>query len=202
MQESILSLMQMAKTSAALAKLNEQADCIYPLLPIRLLAAFRRVLRCSAILLLPNRQLFWIYGQTCYRANDSAEAPDNFQTAEFNLKHGQLDKVVHRKDMRPTLIKLLDMHGVKEDGYLWRVKCRLNSRLRNCASKIEELRKFGTEKQIDFTDEIRRLEERYIQLEDELYANLTVQRRKCRLARHPQRPTTMDYIQDYFYGFH
>ncbi|MNI33245.1 Acetyl-coenzyme A carboxylase carboxyl transferase subunit beta [compost metagenome] len=36
--------------------------------------------------------------------------PQEFQTAEFNLQHGHVDKVVHRKDMKPTLIKLLDMH--------------------------------------------------------------------------------------------
>jgi acetyl-CoA carboxylase beta subunit len=41
--------------------------------------------------------------------------PDDFQTAEFNLQHGQLDKVVHRKDMKPTLAKLLDMHCVREE---------------------------------------------------------------------------------------
>ncbi|MEX2416660.1 MAG: acetyl-CoA carboxylase carboxyl transferase subunit beta, partial [Paenibacillaceae bacterium] len=32
------------------------------------------------------------------------------QTSEFNLKHGQLDQVVHRKDMKATLTKLLDLH--------------------------------------------------------------------------------------------
>jgi len=39
--------------------------------------------------------------------------PDNFQTAEFNLKHGQLDKVVPRKEMKAILTKLLDMHAWK-----------------------------------------------------------------------------------------
>ncbi|MGV2686849.1 acetyl-CoA carboxylase carboxyl transferase subunit beta, partial [Clostridium perfringens] len=36
-----------------------------------------------------------------------------FQTAEFNLAHGQLDMVIHRKDMRSMLGKLLEMHTVK-----------------------------------------------------------------------------------------
>ncbi|MNN84263.1 Acetyl-coenzyme A carboxylase carboxyl transferase subunit beta [compost metagenome] len=39
--------------------------------------------------------------------------PDDFQTAEFNLQHGQLDLVVHRKEMRGMLSQLLDLHGVK-----------------------------------------------------------------------------------------
>jgi acetyl-CoA carboxylase carboxyl transferase subunit alpha len=67
-------------------------------------------------------------------------------------------------------------------------------------AKIEELKKFGEEKKMDFTDEIRRLEERHLQLEEELYANLTVTDR-MQIARHPQRPMTLDYIQALFSDF-
>jgi acetyl-CoA carboxylase carboxyl transferase subunit alpha len=67
-------------------------------------------------------------------------------------------------------------------------------------SKIDELRKFGTDKHIDFSDEIRRLEERYNQLEEELYSGLTAAQ-KMQLARHPQRPTTIDYILSIFTDF-
>jgi acetyl-CoA carboxylase carboxyl transferase subunit alpha len=67
-------------------------------------------------------------------------------------------------------------------------------------SKIEELRRFGTDKQIDFSEEIRRLEERYMQLEAELYTDMTTAQ-KMQLARHPHRPTTMDYIQAIFSDF-
>jgi acetyl-CoA carboxylase carboxyl transferase subunit alpha len=66
--------------------------------------------------------------------------------------------------------------------------------------KIDELRKFGIEKQIDFSEEIRRLEERYSLLEEELYSNLTAAH-KMQIARHPQRPTTLDYIQLLFTDF-
>jgi acetyl-CoA carboxylase carboxyl transferase subunit alpha len=71
------------------------------------------------------------------------------------------------------------------------------SELRN---KIEELKRFGAEKQIDFTEEIARLEERYRQLEDELYSNLSAAQ-IMHLARHHQRPTTLDYIQHIFTDF-
>jgi acetyl-CoA carboxylase carboxyl transferase subunit alpha len=67
-------------------------------------------------------------------------------------------------------------------------------------SKIAELRKFGAEKQIDFSEEIRRLEERYVELEDELYASMS-SAEKMQLARHPQRPTTIDYILSIFTDF-
>jgi acetyl-CoA carboxylase carboxyl transferase subunit alpha len=60
-------------------------------------------------------------------------------------------------------------------------------------SKIEELRKFGAEKKIDFTDEIAKLEDRYVVLEEELYNSLTAIQ-KMQIARHPTRPTTMDFI--------
>jgi acetyl-CoA carboxylase carboxyl transferase subunit alpha len=67
-------------------------------------------------------------------------------------------------------------------------------------SKIDELRRFGVDKKIDFSDEIARLEERYKQMEDELYTQLTTEHR-MQIARHPQRPTTLDYIQHMFTDF-
>ncbi|WP_040952606.1 acetyl-CoA carboxylase carboxyltransferase subunit alpha [Gorillibacterium massiliense] len=66
--------------------------------------------------------------------------------------------------------------------------------------KIEELRKFGLEKQIDFSDEISRLEERYALLEDQLYSGLSV-KEKMQIAKNPQRPTAMDYINAVFNDF-
>ncbi|GAA4835574.1 acetyl-CoA carboxylase carboxyltransferase subunit alpha [Paenibacillus vulneris] len=67
-------------------------------------------------------------------------------------------------------------------------------------AKIEELRKFGAEKQIDFSDEIARLEQRYEQEAEKVYSNLTTAE-KMQLARHAQRPTTLDYIQHIFTDF-
>ncbi|PYI57065.1 acetyl-CoA carboxylase carboxyltransferase subunit alpha [Paenibacillus flagellatus] len=60
-------------------------------------------------------------------------------------------------------------------------------------AKIDELRKFGEEKQIDFSDEISKLEDRYVKLEEELYGGLTAGQ-KMQIARHPSRPTTLDFI--------
>ncbi|MVP00910.1 acetyl-CoA carboxylase carboxyl transferase subunit alpha [Paenibacillus lutrae] len=67
-------------------------------------------------------------------------------------------------------------------------------------SKIDELKKFGEDKNIDFTEEIKRLEERYKQLEEELYTTISASE-KMQLARHTQRPTTIDYIQTIFTDF-
>lgn len=60
--------------------------------------------------------------------------------------------------------------------------------------KIEELRKFTVEKQIDLSDEIVKLENKAKELAEEIYGNLTRWQR-VQLARHQERPTTLDLIQ-------
>ncbi|MFD2613483.1 acetyl-CoA carboxylase carboxyltransferase subunit alpha [Paenibacillus gansuensis] len=67
-------------------------------------------------------------------------------------------------------------------------------------SKIDELKRFGEEKQIDFTDEIARLEDRYAKLKEEIYLEISPSQ-KMHLARHHGRPTTLDYIQEIFTDF-
>ncbi|WP_025722340.1 carboxyl transferase domain-containing protein, partial [Paenibacillus polymyxa] len=59
---------------------------------------------------------------------------------------------------------------------------------------------FGQDKQIDFTDEINRLEERYLEMEEEIYSNITAPQ-KMHLARHHQRPTSLDLIEQVFTDF-
>lgn len=66
--------------------------------------------------------------------------------------------------------------------------------------KIKELEQFGIEKGIDFNEEIARLEERYKQLEDEIYSNISPSQ-KMHLARHHQRPTSLDLIALIFEEF-
>lgn len=67
-------------------------------------------------------------------------------------------------------------------------------------TKIKELRKFTEEKEIDFTDEIEKLEEKAKQLQNEIYGSLTPWQR-VQIARHPERPTTLDYIKHIFADF-
>lgn len=66
--------------------------------------------------------------------------------------------------------------------------------------KIEELKQFGQEKGIDFSDEISRLEDRYAELQKDIYTNVTPAQ-KMHLARHHQRPTTLDLIPYVFTDF-
>jgi acetyl-CoA carboxylase carboxyl transferase subunit alpha len=67
-------------------------------------------------------------------------------------------------------------------------------------AKIEELRRFTEEKDIDFTDEIVKLEARAKTLAQEIYGNLTPWQR-VQLARHSERPTTLDLINELFTDF-
>jgi len=119
MQESILSLMQMAKTSAALAKFHESGGLYISVFtdPTTggVSASFASL---GDYNLAEPGALIGFAGRIVIEQTIRQKLPDNFQTAEFNLQHGQLDKVVHRKDMKAFLTKLLDMHagkGVRAD---------------------------------------------------------------------------------------
>ncbi|WNQ09944.1 acetyl-CoA carboxylase, carboxyltransferase subunit beta [Paenibacillus aurantius] len=115
MQESILALMQMAKTSAVLNKFHENGGLFISVLTDPTLggvsASFANL---GDFILAEPGAVIGFAGRRVIEQTIRQKLPDNFQTAEFNLKHGQLDKVVHRKDMRATLTKILDMHTVKE----------------------------------------------------------------------------------------
>ncbi|MGI6185075.1 MULTISPECIES: acetyl-CoA carboxylase carboxyl transferase subunit alpha [Bacillales] len=66
--------------------------------------------------------------------------------------------------------------------------------------KIKELRRFTEEKGIDFSDEVVRLEKKAKDLAEQIYGNLTPWQR-VQIARHPERPTTLDYIHHIFTDF-
>ncbi|GEL07355.1 acetyl-CoA carboxylase carboxyl transferase subunit alpha [Salisediminibacterium halotolerans] len=67
-------------------------------------------------------------------------------------------------------------------------------------NKIAELKSFTNEKDIDLSGEITKLERRLVQLEEDIYGNMAPWDR-VQLARHTQRPTTLDYIKGLFTDF-
>ena len=111
MQESILSLMQMAKTSAALKKLDDNGGLFISVITDPtyggVSASFAML---GDIIIAEPGAAFGFAGRIVIEQTIRQKLPENFQTSEFNLKHGQLDQVVHRKDMKSTLTKLLDLH--------------------------------------------------------------------------------------------
>ncbi|SIT85037.1 acetyl-CoA carboxylase, carboxyltransferase subunit beta [Edaphobacillus lindanitolerans] len=115
MQEGVLSLMQMAKTSVALSRHSEQG-----LLYISVMthpttggvsASFASV---GDINLAEPKALIGFAGRRVIEQTVREKLPEDFQTAEFLLEHGQLDAVVHRSDMKDVLSTLIRLHG-KED---------------------------------------------------------------------------------------
>jgi len=70
----------------------------------------------------------------------------------------------------------------------------------NLKEKIEELKRYTKDSEIDLSEEIQTLEQRLTVLEEDIYGNLKPWNR-VQMARHPERPTTMDYISTLFTNF-
>ena len=113
MQEGIVSLMQMAKTSNALARLNEAG-----LLYISVLtdpttggvtASFASL---GDIILAEPKALIGFAGPRVIEQTIKQKLPEGFQSSEFLLEHGFVDKIVERKDMKHTIAQLLDLHSI------------------------------------------------------------------------------------------
>ena len=108
MQEGIISLMQMAKTTAALTKLDE-AGLLY--ISVLTDPTYGGVTASFAslgdIILAEPGAMIGFAGQRVIKQTIGEELPEGFQTAEFLLEHGFIDKIVERKDLKETLYKLI-----------------------------------------------------------------------------------------------
>jgi acetyl-CoA carboxylase carboxyl transferase subunit beta len=110
MQEGILSLMQMAKTSAALAKLNEaRVPYISVLTDPTTGGVSASVAMLGDVIIAEPKALIGFAGARVIMDTIRVELPEGFQRAEFLLQHGMIDLIVERKDLRQTLASLLDM---------------------------------------------------------------------------------------------
>jgi acetyl-CoA carboxylase carboxyl transferase subunit beta len=112
MQESTLSLMQMAKTSAALAKLDE-AGCLYVSLltdPTTggVTASFAML---GDFIIAEPKALVAFAGPRTIANTIKVELPEGFQRSEFLEEHGFIDFVVHRRDLRSEIARLIDFCG-------------------------------------------------------------------------------------------
>ena len=108
MQEGIMSLMQMAKTTAAIAKLGE-AGLLY--ISVLTDPTYGGVTASFAslgdIILAEPHAMIGFAGPRVIEQTINQELPEGFQTSEFLLEHGFIDKIVERKDMKDTLYKLI-----------------------------------------------------------------------------------------------
>lgn len=110
MQEGIISLMQMAKTTAALTKLDE-AGLLY--ISVLTDPTYGGVTASFAslgdIILAEPKAMIGFAGQRVIKQTIGEELLEGFQTAEFLLEHGFIDKIVERKDLKDTIYKLISM---------------------------------------------------------------------------------------------
>ncbi len=111
MQEGVLSLMQMAKTCAALARLREEARMPYLSVLTHpttggVAASFAML---GDVILAEPGALIGFAGPRVIRETIGEELPEGFQTAEYLLEHGMIDRIVPRRDLRRTLARLLGM---------------------------------------------------------------------------------------------
>jgi acetyl-CoA carboxylase carboxyl transferase subunit beta len=112
MQEGILSLMQMAKTSAWLGRLAEEKGLFVSVLthPTTggVTASFAML---GDLIIAEPGALIGFAGPRVIEQTINQELPEGFQRAEFLLDHGMVDMVVPRPDMRKTLVEVFDFFG-------------------------------------------------------------------------------------------
>ena len=108
MQEGIISLMQMAKTSAALAKLSQKRLPFISVLtdPTTGGVAASFAMLGDVIIAEPNA-LIGFAGPRVIEQTIRQQLPKGFQLSEFLLKHGMVDMVVERKNLKDTIIKII-----------------------------------------------------------------------------------------------
>lgn len=111
MQEGIISLMQMAKTTAAISKLNEAGGLYISVLTDPtyggVTASFASI---ADIVLAEPGAMIGFAGQRVIEQTIGEELPEGFQTAEFLLEHGFIDKIVERRELKDTLYKLISFN--------------------------------------------------------------------------------------------
>jgi acetyl-CoA carboxylase carboxyl transferase subunit beta len=110
MQEGILSLMQMAKTSLALARLrHDGVPYISVLLDPTTGGVAASFAMLGDVILAEPRALIGFAGPRVIEQTIRQKLPEGFQRAEFLLQHGMIDRIVHRNEMRAELGRLIEL---------------------------------------------------------------------------------------------
>lgn len=117
MQEGIVSLMQMAKTSGAIARHSEAGQLYVTVMtdPTTggVTASFASI---GDIIIAEPKVLIGFAGRRVIQGTIKQQLPDDFQSAEFLLEHGFVDMIIERREMRRALARLLKMHNYPKEG--------------------------------------------------------------------------------------
>ena len=108
MQEGTLSLLQMAKTSVILSKLREKKIPYISILTDPTMGGVSAsIAMLGDIILVEPNSLVGFAGPRVIQQTINQELPEGFQRSEFLLKHGVVDRIVHRKNLRNEISLLL-----------------------------------------------------------------------------------------------
>ncbi len=109
MHEGALSLMQMAKTSAALARFDSAGGMFISVLSDPTTGGTTASFAMLGDLIIAEpKALIGFAGQRVIANTIKSELPDGFQRAEFLLEHGFIDRIVHRGELRSELARFID----------------------------------------------------------------------------------------------
>ena len=108
MQEALISLMQMAKTSAVLARLREEGIPFVSVLTDPVYGGVSASLAMLGdVIVAEPRALIGFAGPRVIEQTVREKLPEGFQRSEFLLEHGAIDMIIHRQELRPRLSRLL-----------------------------------------------------------------------------------------------
>ncbi|MGM0472381.1 MAG: acetyl-CoA carboxylase, carboxyltransferase subunit beta [Bacillota bacterium] len=114
MYEGMLSLMQMPKTSMALSRLEEAGQLFISVLTDPtyggISASFASL---GDIIIAEANAKIGFAGPRVIKQTINKDLPDGFQTADFQLEHGMVDKVVAREELKDTLTRILEIHSLR-----------------------------------------------------------------------------------------
>jgi acetyl-CoA carboxylase carboxyl transferase subunit beta len=109
MQEGIISLMQMAKVSAALARYDTAGGLYVCILTNPTMGGVAASWAFQGdITLAEPKAMIGFAGRRVISNTVRMELPENFQTSEFLMKHGFVDRIVHRRDLRTEVARIVD----------------------------------------------------------------------------------------------
>jgi acetyl-CoA carboxylase carboxyl transferase subunit beta len=112
MQEGVLSLMQMAKVSAALARFSKAGGLFISVLTNPTMggvaASFASL---GDVVFAEPKAMIGFAGARTIKATLRTELPKGFQTSEFLLEHGFIDRIVHRKELKSEIARAIDYCG-------------------------------------------------------------------------------------------
>ncbi|MDL2310670.1 acetyl-CoA carboxylase, carboxyltransferase subunit beta [Peptostreptococcaceae bacterium OttesenSCG-928-C18] len=115
MQEGILSLMQMAKTSNVVREHNKKGllyiSCLTNPTTGGVTASFASV---GDIIIAEPKALIGFAGPRVIKQTIKQNLPEGFQSSEFLMEHGFIDTIVERKKLREVLSKMLKIHGIED----------------------------------------------------------------------------------------